>query len=300
MLSNLYSEYNTSANCTPVSPVANAIPQYNHHGCITGYVAKNAQDSKISGGVYYSGATTTDSGSAVYDHMGNLTGYLQGAGSDRVLMSGHGLSGSVQYYGAGSVSQHNMGIPTYDAKGKLTGTVVGKVTDSKMYVPTEVHMAPGYKAMADSEGNVIGYASDKNSVVENRQYDYYMRNTGKTEGLMAAKASMEATYYKDDKTNMYYKIPIGAIQVVDFFGNFVGYQTDIGLVSVTGLTGLTQAEYNNIGVEEGMKAAATSENATYVSLKGQQYRIPTGAYIMHNTAGEFVGYKIAGGEIVRA
>jgi hypothetical protein len=31
-----------SSNCNPVSPVPNGIPQYNHHGCITGYVLKNS------------------------------------------------------------------------------------------------------------------------------------------------------------------------------------------------------------------------------------------------------------------
>ena len=256
MLSNLYSEYNTAANCTPVSPVPHGIPQYDHAGCITGYVVKNSKDGvKTSGMNFYSGPTTTESGSEIFDHMGNVTGYLQGAGDERMLMSGHGLQGSVQYYGAGSVSAHNMGIPTYDASGKLSGAMVGVATDSEMYTPEGLTMAEGYKAMADSEGNVIGFYNEGNSVVDNRQYDYYMRNEGIKEGLMAAKASMDATYYKDAKTNFYYKIPVGAIHVVNSKGDFVGYRTDEGLTNVEGLKGLTQAEYNNIGVEEGMKAA---------------------------------------------
>lgn len=32
----------TATGCNNVSPVANGIPQYNHHGCITGYVVKNS------------------------------------------------------------------------------------------------------------------------------------------------------------------------------------------------------------------------------------------------------------------
>lgn len=31
-----------ATNCNSVSPVANGIAQYNHHGCITGYVVKNS------------------------------------------------------------------------------------------------------------------------------------------------------------------------------------------------------------------------------------------------------------------
>jgi hypothetical protein len=39
------SSSSSSANCNPVAPVANGIAQYNHHGCITGYVLKNANQN---------------------------------------------------------------------------------------------------------------------------------------------------------------------------------------------------------------------------------------------------------------
>mgnify|MGYP006091939325 CR=1 FL=1 len=58
-----------------------------------------------------------------------------------------------------------MGIPTYDASGKLSGSMVGSATESMMYTPEGLTITPGYKAMADSEGNVIGYYNEGNSVI---------------------------------------------------------------------------------------------------------------------------------------
>jgi hypothetical protein len=177
MLSNLYSEYNIAKNCTPVSPVADGIPQYNHAGCITGYVVKNSS----TGVHYYTGPK--EDGTEIYDKFGNITGILEGTGADRVYLTGAGLSGNVQFYGAGSVSAYDMGIPTYNAAGDITGTIVGQANaDKVMYTPEGVNM-DGYETITDSNGNVIGFANATNGVTENRSYDYYMRNIGVQEGM---------------------------------------------------------------------------------------------------------------------
>ena len=70
---------------------------------------------------------------------------------------------------------------------------------------------------------------------------------------------MNETYYHDVTNGMYYKVPKGVIYLTNAAGAFTGYQTASGqTVSVTGLTGLTQAQYNHIGMVEGAQAASTS------------------------------------------
>jgi hypothetical protein len=71
--------YDEAKNCTPVSPVANGIPQYDHHGCITGYVVKNSSDGKMIKDTYvqYEGHTFMIPAGATesYDANYNFIGY---------------------------------------------------------------------------------------------------------------------------------------------------------------------------------------------------------------------------------
>jgi len=67
--------------------------------------------------------------------------------------------------------------------------------------------------------------------------------TGIVAGRQAAQTSMNDTYV--NYNGMYYGIPTGAIVMKSNTGAFLGYQTMTGdTVSVTGMTALTQEQYN--------------------------------------------------------
>ena len=70
--------YIEAQGCTPVSPVADGIPQYNHAGCITGYVVKNSDgvnklhntNVEYEGITYNIPAGATEAYGAGYDFLG--------------------------------------------------------------------------------------------------------------------------------------------------------------------------------------------------------------------------------------
>ena len=76
---------------------------------------------------------------------------------------------------------------------------------------------------------------------------------------------------------MYYGVPTGAIDMTNATGAFTGYQTSTGeMISVNTLNGMTQDEMNNIGVQEGQKAAIVSMTDTHVLQGAKIYTIPAG------------------------
>jgi hypothetical protein len=85
----------------------------------------------------------------------------------------------------------------------------------------------GYQTVTDSNGNIIGYVGKQGKFMDNRSYDYMLRqkdatHIGQQEGQMAKHLSMNETYYHASN-NMFYAIPTGSITVVNSAGEFVGY-----------------------------------------------------------------------------
>jgi len=110
---------------------------------------------------------------------------------------------------------------------------------------------------------------------------------------------MDMTYYHS-ANGLYYEVPTGVTYLTNGTGDFMGYQNATGeIVSVNNLTGLTQNQYNNIGVQEGQKAAQTSINMTYYhSRNGMYYHVPVGVEYLTNATGNFIGYRENNGTVV--
>ena len=256
-------------NCTPVSPVADGIPQYNHAGCITGYVVKNSE-SKDSY-VQYEGHTFMVPAGATeaYDGKYNFVGYTLATGE---------------------------------------------------MVSTEEMMAAATQAT-------------------HTYYDKEATHIGQKEGAMAAKLSMDETYYHYN--GMYFKLPPHAVITYSSEGDFMGYTHAGEQVLVSQMTGIDQAQFTalhigkyegvqaamtsmkengvgvaagkvgvikanvgikdgNIGMKAGLAAAATSIKDSYVKYNGHVFKVPTGAVEQYDASNQFAGYVMAGGESISA
>jgi hypothetical protein len=110
----------------------------------------------------------------------------------------------------------------------------------------------GATSIVDSRGNFQGYQNHSHQVIPVSSLNGMSEShIGYTEGHQAAVTSMDETYYRANN-GMYYEEPKGVTNIVNMRGNFVGYQNSMGeVVSVTGLNSLTQAQYNQLGMNAG-------------------------------------------------
>lgn len=162
--------------------------------------------------------------------------------------------------------------------------------------------------MTNATGDFIGYRNNSGSVVsvnsitglDQNQFTAIgyngitvgnqAANIGIVEGQQAAQTSINDTYYHAEN-GLYYRVPTGVDYLVNGAGHFQGYQTSSGqFVNVDTLSGLTQDQYNNIGVTQGQQAATTSQTDTHVLYNNHYYTIPAGATPEFNRSGALTGY----------
>ena len=187
--------YIEAKNCTPVSPVADGIPQYDHHGCITGYVVKDSSDGLKNTYVVDNGITYNVPAGSIeaYDAAYNFIGYNLPDG-DMISID--------EIKASQTAAMHSY----YD---KATKAVAKKaVVAKKMYI--EAKGCTPVSPVADGipeynhEGCITGYVV-KNSTDVNKLHDTYIEANGQT-----------------------YNVPAGATEAYDAGYNFIGYNLPNG------------------------------------------------------------------------
>tara|TARA_B110001450_G_C17638696_1_gene488386 strand:- start:541 stop:1710 length:1170 start_codon:yes stop_codon:yes gene_type:complete len=262
--------YDEAKNCTPVSPVANGIPQYDHHGCITGYVVKNSSDGKMIKDTYvqYEGHTFMIPAGATesYDANYNFIGYE--------LENGEVITANEMMVAAAQ-DVHTY----YDKKVTTVGKTAGKMAETVSEDETYYHYNNMYfKIPANAvitygaSGAFMGYSLAGQQVMMSQmtgldQASFTALHIGKYEGVQAAMTSMKK--------------------------NGVG----IAAGKIAANVGIKKAV---VGIKSGKAAEVTSEKDTYVKYGDHVYQVPQGAVEQYDVNNNFTGYTMANGDSISA
>ena len=279
--------YIEAANCTPVSPVANGIPQYNHLGCITGYVVKNSNGvNKLHNtNVQYEGITYNIPAGATeaYDAQYNFIGYN--------LPNGEMIT-AAEIEASQTASEHSY----YDKKvtqvGKIagkTGVIAGKIGMNAGKIGVKAGAMAAKVSMKDTYVHFMGqkFAIPAGAQVmwSAGQFAGYKMagNIITLDTLLAAQAKNGHSYYNKTVDNT---------DVTKIVYDEAANCTPVSPVA----DGIPQ--YNHAGCITGYVVKNSESKASYVQYEGHTFMVPAGATEAYDGEYNFVGYTLASGEMV--
>jgi hypothetical protein len=178
-----------NTSCTPVSPVANGIPQYSHDGCLTGYVVKNSATP-----IGCTSVSPVANGFPQYNHAGCIEGY--------VVKNSAGMITFYEDISVATMKAASTGMHSYYAK--TVGATVGAIA-----TPTVGKIAtPTVGVIATPTIGVVGV------------------NTGVNAGMMAKKVSEADSYVLYQ--GHHFMVPAGASEEYNVENVFMGYKLPNG------------------------------------------------------------------------